>query len=322
MGEETKNMENNTYKTTLKVIGTIDTNVLQRFMEETDEIIEVYKQYLDETAYIKEEYVQPFDRIKIEISSYGGCTDSGSAMLDRIMEMQEMGLHVDTHCNGMAYSMAFILFIVGERRSGGKFSKYMNHSSSASTYGMIDKMKTDIDFYGECDRQFDNLILKQTNMPKERLEMARLKNDWIFYDEAIELGIVNVYEGKEETKEEYVEKLSKAFDLSIKTFSKVANSEEGDSIFILYDMLADVIEMLEEKEEEVKEKAEKKVKATKEKTDDEELLEKAKEILDSIELCKKEGNKCEKCEFKKECEEDEKEALEILGLEDEEDDEE
>ena len=180
-------MENNTYKTTLKVIGTIDTNVLQRFMEETDEIIEVYKQYLDETAYIKEEYVQPFERIRIEISSYGGCTDSGSAMLDRIMEMQEMGLHVDTHCNGMAYSMAFILFIVGERRSGGKFSKYMNHSSSASTYGMIDKMKTDIDFYGECDRQFDNLILKQTDMPKERLEMARLKNDWIFYDEAIEL---------------------------------------------------------------------------------------------------------------------------------------
>ncbi len=296
-------MENNTYKTTLKVIGTIDANALQKFMEETDEVIEVYKQYLEETAYIKEEYVNPFDRITVEISSYGGCTDSGSAMLDRIMEMQEMGIHVDTHCNGFAYSMAFILFISGERRSGGKFSKYMNHSSSASAYGMIDKMKTDIDFYGECDKQFDNLILKQTDMTKERLEMARLKNDWIFYDEAIELGIVNIYEGKEETKEEYIEKLSKAFELSVKTFSKVADTEEGEGMFILHDMLTDVIEMMKEKE--MKESG---------MSEDEVLLAKAQEVIDSIRLCKEEGNVCEKCEFKEECKKDEEEALEVLGL--------
>lgn len=296
-------MENNTYKTTLKVIGTIDANSLQRFMEETDEIIEVYKQYLEETSYIKEEYVNPFDRITIEVSSYGGCTDSGSAMLDRILEMQQMGIHVDTHCNGFAYSMAFILFVSGERRSGGKFSKYMNHSSSANAYGMIDKMKTDIDFYGECDRQFDNLILKQTDMTKERLEMARLKNDWIFYDEAIELGIVNVYEGMEETQEEYVEKLSKAFELSIKTFSKIAEEKEDDALFILHDMLTDVVEMIEEKEK--KEKG---------MTEDEILMAKAQEVLDSIKLCREEGHKCEECSFKKECERDEEEALEVLGL--------
>ncbi len=296
-------MENNGFKTKLQVIGTINSDMLYGFMEETNEIIKVYQQYLEEVSYIKDEFVQPFDRIRIEISSYGGCTDSGSAMLDRILEMQDMGIHVDTHCNGMAYSMAFILFLVGERRSGGRFSKYMNHSSSTSVYGMVEKVKTDINFYEECDRQFDNLILKQTNMSKERLEMARLKNDWIFYDEAIELGIVNVYEGQEETKEEYIERLSNAFELSIKTFSKVIDEKEEDSMFILYDMLSDVVEMIEEKE-----------RKTKGMTKDEMLMEKAQEVLDSIKFCRKEGHKCEECAFRSECERDEEEALEVLGL--------
>ena len=295
----------NTYKTTLKVIGTINPEMLQRFMEETDEIIEAYLQYKDEVAYVKDEFVGGFDRITIEISSYGGCTDSGSAMLDRIMEMQEMGIHVDTHVNGFAYSMAFILFIVGERRTGGKFSKYMNHGSSASAYGMIDKMKTDIKFFEECDEQFDNLILKQTNMPKERLEMAKLKNDWIFYSEAIELGIVNVYEGMEETEEERRKRISKAFDMSLKTFAKLAETNEGDGFFMMYDMMTDILkDMIENEETE----------------NDEEDIEVARAILERIEECKEEED-CENCPFFDECKEDEEKARKILEENENEDEE-
>ena len=43
-------MENNTYKTTLKVIGTINSEMLYRFMNDTDEIIEAYNQYKEETS--------------------------------------------------------------------------------------------------------------------------------------------------------------------------------------------------------------------------------------------------------------------------------
>ena len=310
------------FKDVVRIVGEIGEETLHDFIKDTDVIMASKLQYDEDTQYLKEEFVQPFPRITLEITSPGGSVDVLNAMLGIINKMRKMNIKIDTHVDGMAYSAAFILAIVGERRTASEFTNYMNHSSSAWLRGKLEEMKNTIAFYEKCDEKFNNLIEKYTDLPKEHIEMAKLKDMYYDYDEAIEYGLVNVYEGMEETKEEYVEKLSKAFDLSIKTFSKVANSEEGDSIFILYDMLTDVIEMLEEKEEEVKEKAEKKVKTTKEKTDDEELLEKAKEILDSIELCKKEGNKCEKCEFKKECEEDEKEALEILGLEDEEDDEE
>lgn len=299
-------MENNTYKTTLKVIGTINSEMLYRFMNDTDEIIEAYNQYKEETSYVKDDYVGEFDRITIEISSYGGCTDSGSAMLDRIMEMQDMGIHVDTHCNGFAYSMAFILFIVGERRTGGKFSKYMNHGSSAGACGMIEKMKTDISFYEECDEQFDNLILLQTKMPKERLEMAKLKNDWIFYDEAIELGIVNVYKGMKETEEEKAERISKAFDLSIKTFTKLSKLDEGEAFFTMYDIMVDILnEVMEEGKKLENKKTEKQL---------------AEETLAEIELCKSEGYKCEECGSYEECKRDMERAKEILGIIDEEED--
>ncbi len=296
----------NTYKTTLKVIGTINPEMLYRFMDDTDEIIEGYRQYKEETSYVKDDLVGEFDRITIEISSYGGCTDSGSAMLDRIMEMQDMGIHIDTHCNGFAYSMAFILFIIGERRTGGKFSKYMNHGSSASACGMIEKMKTDIKFYEECDEQFDDLILKQTKMSKERLEMAKFKNDWIFYDEAIELGIVNIYKGMKETEEERFERMSKAFDLSMKTFSKLSKLDEKDAFFSMYDIMTEIMnEIMKESKKIDNEKTERQM---------------AEQTLEEIEMCKAEGYKCEECGSYEDCKRDMERAKEILGLKDDEED--
>ena len=236
MGEVKNIMEE--FKTIVKVVGEINPQMLEGFMEDMDNIIRAFLQYKDEMALIRKEFVSEFPRILIDISSYGGCTDCGSAMLDKMMEMQEMGIHIDTRCQGFAYSMAFILFIAGERRTGGRFSKYMNHGSSASAYGMVDKMKTDINFFARCDEQFDNLILKQTDMTEERLEKAKLKNDWIFYDEAIELGIVNSgFEGAEEDEKEFAEKLYHAFDVAIATFGKIAEVDEQEAMGIMHDIL-------------------------------------------------------------------------------------
>ena len=243
-------------KDVIKVIGEINVETLEVFMEETDLIINTYKQYKEDVELIKDEYVNEFNRITVEISSYGGCTDCGSAMVDRIMEMQQMGIHVDTKCNGMAYSMAFILFIVGERRSGGKLSKYMNHASSTTHSGFVEKIKNDVAFSEQSDNQFDSLILKQTNMPKERLEMAKLKNDWIFYDEAIELGIVNYgYEGSEESNKEITENFVKGVEQAINVFGKATGIEDKEECMAtMFKILAEafgieVYEDVEVKEE-------------------------------------------------------------------------
>ena len=52
------------------------------------------------------------------------------------------------------------------------------------------------------DEKFDALILARTKMTKERLNQAKLKCDWIGYEEAIELGIINIFDDMEDNEED------------------------------------------------------------------------------------------------------------------------
>lgn len=187
-------------KNVLRIMGTINEEVAMRFVEESDEIIEAYCEYLEQSEFVKEDLVQPFPTVTIEISSPGGSTAYGSVILDRIEELQMMGIQVDTFCRGMAYSMAFIIFLMGDKRYGGQWSTYMNHSSAGHQEGYVCDMKNNIDFMQRMDDKFDELILEKTLMTKERLETARLKCDWIDFEEAIELDIINVFDEEEKNE--------------------------------------------------------------------------------------------------------------------------
>lgn len=188
-------------KNVVRVIGVINEEMVMRFIEETDEILDAYCEYLDQVDIVKEELIQPFPPITIEISSQGGCISCGCAILDRIEEMQMMGIKVDTFVRGSAYSMAFIIFLMGEERYAGQWATFMNHSSASRQEGYLEDMRNNIDFLQKMDDKFDELILEKTRMTKERLEKAKLKCDWIDYEEAIELGIINIFEEEDEQNE-------------------------------------------------------------------------------------------------------------------------
>lgn len=187
-------------KNVVRIMGTIDEEVAMRFVNETDEIIESYCEYLDQVELVKEDLVQPFPIITVEISSQGGSVAYGSVILDRIEELQMMGIQVDTFCRGVAYSMAFIIFLMGEKRYGGQWSTYMNHASAGHQEGYICDMRNNIDFMQKMDDKFDELILEKTKITKKRLDKARLTCDWIDFEEAIELNIINVFEEEKENE--------------------------------------------------------------------------------------------------------------------------
>ena len=189
-------------KNIIRIVGTINEEVETQFLKDTDEILDAYCEYLDQLDIIKKELAQPFPPITIEISSGGGSVSSGCSILDRIEEMQMMGIKVDTYARGSAYSMAFIIFLMGEERYCGKWTTFMNHSSASRQEGYLEDMKNNIDFLQKMDDKFDELILEKTRIPKERLEKARLKCDWIDYEEAIELGIINIFGEEEEGNDE------------------------------------------------------------------------------------------------------------------------
>ena len=260
-------------KTTLRIVGEINIETLKTFLDETDEIMEEYERFKTEASMIKPELLQKFPPITVEISSYGGCTDCGTAIIHRMDEMKNMGIEVNTHCH-FAYSMAFIIFVNGMKRTGDKLSKFMNHGSASLNRGYVEEQRASVEFSTKCDEQFEQIIYDNTNMPKERVEKARLCYDWILYDEAVELGIINYYEGCEKQVEEEMDRVSDALESALEVFSQLLGMEKEDGFDLMLDLLAPIYEEVEE----VKDKEE--VETTEDKEDKNELSEVLGEILD------------------------------------------
>lgn len=260
-------------KTTLRIVGEINIETLKTFLDETDEIMEEYERFKTEASMIKPELLQKFPPITVEISSYGGCTDCGSAIIHRMDEMKNMGIEVNTHCH-FAYSMAFIIFVNGMKRTGDKLSKFMNHGSASLNRGYVEEQRASVEFSTKCDEQFEQIIYDNTNMPKERVEKARLCYDWILYDEAVELGIINYYEGCEKQVEEEMDRVSDALESALEVFSQLLGMRKEDGFDLMLDLLAPIYEEVEE----VKDKEE--VETTEDKEDKNELSETLGEILD------------------------------------------
>lgn len=293
-------------KTTLRIVGEINVETLKTFLDETDEIMEEYERFKAEASMIKPELLQKFPPITVEISSYGGCTDCGSAIIHRMDEMKNMGIEVNTHCH-FAYSMAFIIFVNGMKRTGDKLSKFMNHGSASLNRGYVEEQRASVEFSTKCDEQFEQIIYDNTNMSKERVEKARLCYDWILYDEAVELGIINYYEGCEKQIEEEMDKVSDALDSAVEIFSQLLGMEKEDGFDLMLDLLAPIYEEVEE----VKDKEE--VETTEDKEDKNELSEALGEILDKA----MDEDKVKINDSKKDTDEVPTHTFDIIRLEDE-----
>ena len=293
-------------KTTLRIVGEINIETLKTFLDETDEIMEEYERFKAEASMIKPELLQKFPPITVEISSFGGCTDCGSAIIHRMDEMKNMGIEVNTHCH-FAYSMAFIIFVNGMKRTGDKLSKFMNHGSASLNRGYVEEQRASVEFSTKCDEQFEQIIYDNTNMSKERVEKARLCYDWILYDEAVELGIINYYEGCEKQVEEEMDRVSDALESALEVFSQLLGMEKEDGFDLMLDLLAPIYEEVEE----VKDKEE--AETTEDEEDKNELSETLGEILNKA----MDEDKVKINDSKKDTDEVPAHTFDIIRLEDE-----
>ena len=106
----------NRLRTELFITGIIDDNVSNKFIEETQDIIDEFTSYKMETSYIKEIMQQKFPMITVTINSPGGNIYDGNLIISRIKEMQELGIPLIA--NGITcMSMAFIIYIAFNKRT-------------------------------------------------------------------------------------------------------------------------------------------------------------------------------------------------------------
>lgn len=241
----------NKLRTELFITGIIDDNVSNKFIEETQDIIDEFTSYKMETSYIKEIMQQKFPMITVTINSPGGNIYDGNLIISRIKEMQELGIPLTA--NGITcMSMAFIIYIAFNKRTADKLFAGMNHSSRSHYMGYREEVRSDLDHSDYMDDLYDKMIREQTNIPEEQIEASRLKCVYYGYEEAIELGIINYgYEGCDPDWDELDEKFNQATALAIQTFAQLMDMEEGElAITLLHTGLSEILGLNDDEEDE------------------------------------------------------------------------
>lgn len=229
-------------KTEIFLTGIIDDNTANKFIEETQDIIDNFIAYKMETSYIKDSMQQNFPTITVTINSPGGDIYAGNLIIARIQEMDELGISLIA--NGITcMSMAFIIFISFNRRTGDKLFAGMNHSSRSHYMGYREEVRSDLDHSDYMDSLYDDIIRKQTKIPEEQIEESRLKCRYYGYEEAKELGIINYYEGCELEEEDTQRKMVEALQSSIEVFSQLLEIDEEEGINLMCDLLFTAMEM-------------------------------------------------------------------------------
>lgn len=261
-------------RTELFITGIIDDNSANKFIEETQDIIDGFISYKMETSYIKKDMQQEFPTITVTINSPGGDIYAGNLIVSRIKEMQD--LEIPLMANGITcMSMAFIIYITFNKRTADKLFAGMNHSSRSHYMGYREEVRSDLDHSDYMDSLYDNMIREQTNIPEDQIEASRLKCIYYGYDEAVELGIINYYEGCEKQIEEEMNRVSDALESAVDVFSQLLGMEKEDGFDLILDILAPIYEDVEE----VKDKEEKEdVETTEDEFEDEDI-----EIIDDEE---------------------------------------
>lgn len=132
--------------------------------------------------------------ITIELSSGGGSITDGNFLMGKIEKFkEEYGYKIITRVNGYAYSMAFMIFIMGTEREIYRYSDVMIHDAATGMNGYMkaDEINDLNEWFKRDWIKTKKIIIEKTKITDEQLEdMKARKLDWFMEsDEALKLGV-------------------------------------------------------------------------------------------------------------------------------------
>jgi ATP-dependent Clp protease protease subunit len=136
----------------------------------------------------------PDKDIFLYINSPGGSVTAGLAIYDT---MQFIKPDIATICMGMAASMGAFLLAAGtkDKRSALPNSRVMIHQPLAGTQGQVSDIVIMTEEFTKTKKRLNDLLVKHTGQPLERIEKDTDRNYFMSSEEAREYGIIDkVYE--------------------------------------------------------------------------------------------------------------------------------
>lgn len=171
-----------------------------------EESMDLYNQFVQLDEYyesivdannrlINEEDMVELEDLRINIISNGGSAWMCNGIIDVLDSIKSKGVKVHTHATGVCASAGLRIFLQGHTRTSGKNTTFLYHNTQCGfdTDDIVNTMEY-IQFLREQDKEFDEFILKTTNIPEEILKERKGKDLWFNYEKAMEWGILTPIE--------------------------------------------------------------------------------------------------------------------------------
>lgn len=108
--------------------------------------------------------------IEILINSCGGTVYDGLSLISLIENMKDDGYAIITTNMGYAFSMGFLISIVGSVRKSFRYATYLHHDMSSMNYGKLASMEEEINDMRILRKRVDDIVLKYTKLTQADLD--------------------------------------------------------------------------------------------------------------------------------------------------------
>lgn len=108
--------------------------------------------------------------IEILINSCGGTVYDGLSLISLIENMKDDGYTIITTNMGYAFSMGFLISIVGSVRKSFRYATYLHHDMSSMNYGKLASMEEEVNDMRVLRKRVDEIVLKYTKLTQADLD--------------------------------------------------------------------------------------------------------------------------------------------------------
>lgn len=126
--------------------------------------------------------------IVLLISSGGGDVISGLGVIDAI---QNSKTPVHAVVLTMAYSMAFLIYVVCHKRYMLPNSSLLIHDGSMAMMGSANKVKDLQEFYGKLDLKLKQIVVNHSKITSREYEKNKDRELYLFPEDAAKKGLVD-----------------------------------------------------------------------------------------------------------------------------------
>lgn len=169
--------------------------------------------------------LQGVKQINVYINSYGGEVSEGLAIYNAL---RRHSAHVTTYCDGMACSIASVIFMAGDTRVMGDASLLMIHNAWSAMAGNAKEMRKMADDLDKITAASIAAYMEHVTLSEVQLKHKMDAETWVTPSEALEWGFATQIGDKEMSKQLFAQSARKALMALVMQAAEAAEDDEDE----------------------------------------------------------------------------------------------